>query len=123
MTHPLPRDGARPWGPRAPHCPRGSPAHHLPPSVPGPQEDTAAALQRLVELTAPRVTLVRSLHVQYRLIRELGSGSYGRVLLARPRHGGEFSHRRADSRIAPLEGSQKPLRQGTSLEGADGDPL
>lgn len=53
-----------------------------------PEEDTAAALQRLVELTAPRVTLVRSLHVQYRLIRELGSGSYGRVLLARPRHGG-----------------------------------
>ncbi|XP_036765070.2 uncharacterized serine/threonine-protein kinase SBK3 isoform X1 [Manis pentadactyla] len=52
------------------------------------EEDTAAALQRLVELTAPRVTPVRSLRVQYRLIRELGSGSYGRVLLARPRHGG-----------------------------------
>ncbi|XP_077770291.1 putative serine/threonine-protein kinase SBK3 isoform X5 [Canis aureus] len=53
-----------------------------------PEEDTATALQRLVELTATRVTPVRNLRVQYRLIRELGSGSYGRVLLARPRQGG-----------------------------------
>ncbi|XP_048647422.1 uncharacterized serine/threonine-protein kinase SBK3 isoform X2 [Marmota marmota marmota] len=53
-----------------------------------PEEDTAAALQRLVELTATRVTPVRSLRVQYRLIRKLGSGSYGRVLLAQPRQGG-----------------------------------
>ncbi|XP_004381827.1 uncharacterized serine/threonine-protein kinase SBK3 [Trichechus manatus latirostris] len=52
------------------------------------EEDTATTLQRLVELTAARVTSVRSLHVQYRLIRKLGSGSYGRVLLARPRRGG-----------------------------------
>lgn len=50
------------------------------------------ALQRLVELTASRVTSVRSLSAQYRLIRKLGSGSYGRVLLAQPRQGGEFSH-------------------------------
>ncbi|XP_047385751.1 uncharacterized serine/threonine-protein kinase SBK3 [Sciurus carolinensis] len=53
-----------------------------------PEEDTAATLQRLVELTAPRVTPVRSLRAQYRLVRKLGSGSYGRVLLAQPRHGG-----------------------------------
>ncbi|KAI6049206.1 uncharacterized serine/threonine-protein kinase SBK3 [Marmota monax] len=53
-----------------------------------PEEDTAAALQRLVELTATRVTPVRSLRVQYRLIRKLGSGSYGRVLLAQSRQGG-----------------------------------
>ncbi|XP_008708062.1 uncharacterized serine/threonine-protein kinase SBK3 [Ursus maritimus] len=53
-----------------------------------PEEDTATALQRLVELTATRVTPVRNLRVLYRLIRELGSGSYGRVLLARPRQGG-----------------------------------
>ncbi|XP_048224955.1 uncharacterized serine/threonine-protein kinase SBK3 [Perognathus longimembris pacificus] len=53
-----------------------------------PEEDTAKALQRLVELTTPRVAPVRSLRVQYRLIRKLGSGSYGRVLLAQPRHGG-----------------------------------
>ncbi|XP_042539136.1 uncharacterized serine/threonine-protein kinase SBK3 [Dipodomys spectabilis] len=53
-----------------------------------PEEDTAAALQRLVELTAPRVSPVRSLCIRYRLIRKLGSGSYGRVLLAQPRHGG-----------------------------------
>ncbi|XP_062032835.1 serine/threonine-protein kinase SBK2 [Lepus europaeus] len=53
-----------------------------------PEEDTATALQRLVELTAARVTPLRSLRVQYRLIRKLGSGSYGRVLLARPRSGG-----------------------------------
>uniref|UniRef100_A0A8C0XKU1 non-specific serine/threonine protein kinase n=1 Tax=Castor canadensis TaxID=51338 RepID=A0A8C0XKU1_CASCN len=53
-----------------------------------PEEDTATALQRLVELTAARVTPVRSLRVQYRLIRKLGSGSYGRVLLAQPRQGG-----------------------------------
>ncbi|XP_023421786.1 serine/threonine-protein kinase SBK2 isoform X7 [Cavia porcellus] len=52
-----------------------------------PEEDTATALQRLVELTAPQVTPLRSLRVQYRLLRKLGSGSYGRVLLARPRHG------------------------------------
>ncbi|XP_044615904.1 serine/threonine-protein kinase SBK2 isoform X1 [Equus asinus] len=52
-----------------------------------PEEDTATALQRLVELTATRVTPVRNLRLQYRLIRELGSGSYGRVLLARPRQG------------------------------------
>ncbi|XP_045297286.1 uncharacterized serine/threonine-protein kinase SBK3 [Leopardus geoffroyi] len=51
-------------------------------------EDTATALQRLVELTATRVTPLRNLRVQYRLIRKLGSGSYGRVLLARPRQGG-----------------------------------
>ncbi|XP_055993191.1 uncharacterized serine/threonine-protein kinase SBK3 [Sorex fumeus] len=53
-----------------------------------PEEDTATALQRLVELTAPRVTPLRSLRAQYRLIRKLGSGSYGRVLLARPHPGG-----------------------------------
>ncbi|XP_031313250.2 uncharacterized serine/threonine-protein kinase SBK3 [Camelus dromedarius] len=53
-----------------------------------PEEDTATALQRLVELTATRVTPVRNLRVQYRLIRKLGSGSYGRVLLARHRQGG-----------------------------------
>uniref|UniRef100_A0A8C5K215 non-specific serine/threonine protein kinase n=1 Tax=Jaculus jaculus TaxID=51337 RepID=A0A8C5K215_JACJA len=53
-----------------------------------PEEDTDTALQRLVELTASRVTSVRSLRVQYRLIRKLGSGSYGRVLLAQPRQGG-----------------------------------
>ncbi|XP_064149527.1 uncharacterized serine/threonine-protein kinase SBK3 [Loxodonta africana] len=52
------------------------------------EEDTAMTLQRLVELTAARVTPVRSLRVQYRLIRKLGSGSYGRVLLARPHQGG-----------------------------------
>nr|XP_019566542.1 PREDICTED: uncharacterized serine/threonine-protein kinase SBK3 isoform X1 [Rhinolophus sinicus] len=52
------------------------------------EEDTATALQRFIELTATRVTLVRNLSVQYRLIRKLGSGSYGRVLLARPRQGG-----------------------------------
>lgn len=56
---------------------------------PFPQEDTATALQRLVELTATRVTPLRSLSTQYRLIRKLGSGCYGRVLLARPRLGGE----------------------------------
>ncbi|XP_037676448.1 uncharacterized serine/threonine-protein kinase SBK3 [Choloepus didactylus] len=60
----------------------------LPPTAPVPQEDTAATLQRLVELTAARVTPVRSLRVQYRLLGRLGSGSYGRVLLARPRPGG-----------------------------------
>ncbi|XP_058135491.1 uncharacterized serine/threonine-protein kinase SBK3 [Dasypus novemcinctus] len=53
-----------------------------------PEEDTAATLQRLVELTAARVTPVRSLRVPYCLLRRLGSGSYGRVLLARPRRGG-----------------------------------
>ncbi|XP_067574398.1 uncharacterized serine/threonine-protein kinase SBK3 isoform X2 [Pseudorca crassidens] len=53
-----------------------------------PEEDTATALQRLVELTATRVTPVRSLRVQYHLIRKLGSGSFGHVLLARPRQGG-----------------------------------
>nr|XP_014335914.1 PREDICTED: uncharacterized serine/threonine-protein kinase SBK3 [Bos mutus] len=51
-------------------------------------EDTATALQRLVDLTASRVTPVRSLRAHYRLIRRLGSGSYGHVLLARPRQGG-----------------------------------
>ncbi|XP_036689687.1 uncharacterized serine/threonine-protein kinase SBK3 isoform X2 [Balaenoptera musculus] len=53
-----------------------------------PEEDTATALQKLVELTATRVTPVRKLRVQYHLIRKLGSGSYGHVLLARPRQGG-----------------------------------
>ncbi|MXQ98417.1 hypothetical protein E5288_WYG015420 [Bos mutus] len=53
-----------------------------------PEEDTATALQRLVDLTASRVTPVRSLRAHYRLIRRLGSGSYGHVLLARPRQGG-----------------------------------
>ncbi|XP_007955493.1 uncharacterized serine/threonine-protein kinase SBK3 [Orycteropus afer afer] len=52
------------------------------------EEDTATTLQRFVELTASRVTPVRRLRVPYQLIRELGSGSYGRVLLARPRQGG-----------------------------------
>ncbi|XP_057390330.1 uncharacterized serine/threonine-protein kinase SBK3 isoform X2 [Balaenoptera acutorostrata] len=56
--------------------------------TPGGNEDTATALQRLVELTATRVTPVRKLRVQYHLIRKLGSGSYGHVLLARPRQGG-----------------------------------
>lgn len=54
------------------------------------------ALQRLVELTASRVASVRSLRVQFRLVRKLGSGSYGRVLLAQPRQGGEFSHQGVD---------------------------
>ncbi|KAL6035958.1 hypothetical protein STEG23_027780 [Scotinomys teguina] len=53
------------------------------------EEDTAMALQRLVELTGSRVISMRSLRVQYRLIRKLGSGSYGRVLLAQPRQGGQ----------------------------------
>ncbi|KAI2593302.1 SH3 domain binding kinase family member 3 [Homo sapiens] len=53
-----------------------------------PEEDTATALQRLVELTTSRVTPVRSLRDQYHLIRKLGSGSYGRVLLAQPHQGG-----------------------------------
>ncbi|XP_006868349.1 PREDICTED: uncharacterized serine/threonine-protein kinase SBK3 [Chrysochloris asiatica] len=52
------------------------------------EEDTATTLQRFVELTATRVTPVRSLRIPYRLIRKLGSGSYGRVLLARSRRGG-----------------------------------
>ncbi|XP_004866695.1 uncharacterized serine/threonine-protein kinase SBK3 isoform X2 [Heterocephalus glaber] len=52
------------------------------------EEDTATALLRLVELTAARVTPLCSLRVQYRLLRKLGAGSYGRVLLAQPRHGG-----------------------------------
>ena len=56
------------------------------------QEAPAMALQRLVELTASKVASVRSLRFQYRLIRKLGSGSYGRVLLAQPCQGGEFSH-------------------------------
>ncbi|XP_054444167.1 uncharacterized serine/threonine-protein kinase SBK3 [Pteronotus mesoamericanus] len=55
---------------------------------PDPEEDTAAALQRLVELTAPRVATERNLRARYRLLRKLGSGSYGRVLLAQPRQGG-----------------------------------
>ncbi|XP_024426256.1 uncharacterized serine/threonine-protein kinase SBK3 isoform X1 [Desmodus rotundus] len=55
---------------------------------PDPEEDTDTALQRLVELTAPRVITERNLRAQYRLIRKLGSGSYGRVLLAQPRQGG-----------------------------------
>lgn len=59
------------------------------------------ALQRLVELTASRVTSVRSLRVQYRLIRKLGSGSYGRVLLAQSRQGGEFSHQGGGLQILP----------------------
>ncbi|XP_006150425.1 uncharacterized serine/threonine-protein kinase SBK3 [Tupaia chinensis] len=53
-----------------------------------PEEDTAGALQRLVGLPAPRVATLRSLCSQYRLIRKLGSGSYGRGLLAQPRRGG-----------------------------------
>ncbi|XP_006901884.1 PREDICTED: uncharacterized serine/threonine-protein kinase SBK3 [Elephantulus edwardii] len=59
-----------------------------PPEDGDAQEDTATTLQRLVELTAARVTPLRSLRVQFCLIRKLGSGSYGRVLLARPRQGG-----------------------------------
>ncbi|KAM8788779.1 putative serine/threonine-protein kinase SBK3 [Rhynchonycteris naso] len=54
-----------------------------------PEDDTTTALQRLVELTAARVTPVRSLRIHYHLIRKLGSGSYGRVLLARSRQGGQ----------------------------------
>lgn len=65
-------------------------APRVPISPPFLQEDTALALQRLMELTAPRVTPLRSLRAQYRLIRKLGSGCYGRVLLARPRPRGEF---------------------------------
>lgn len=65
------------------------------------------ALQRLVELTASRVTSVRSLRVQYRLIRKLGSGSYGRVLLAQPRQGGEFSHQGVDFKFSHHETSQR----------------
>ncbi|XP_007535237.1 uncharacterized serine/threonine-protein kinase SBK3 [Erinaceus europaeus] len=54
----------------------------------GDPEDTASALQRLAELTASRVTPLRTLRAQYHLLQKLGSGSYGRVLLARPRRGG-----------------------------------
>ncbi|XP_043853390.1 uncharacterized serine/threonine-protein kinase SBK3 [Dromiciops gliroides] len=52
------------------------------------EEDTALALQRLVDLTASMVTPVRTLRSRYRLVQELGAGTYGRVLLARPRRGG-----------------------------------
>ncbi|XP_044540540.1 uncharacterized serine/threonine-protein kinase SBK3-like, partial [Gracilinanus agilis] len=52
------------------------------------EEDPASALQTLVDLTAGRVTPVRTLRSRYRLVRELGAGTYGRVLLARPRRGG-----------------------------------
>lgn len=77
----------------SPNVLTGSQTYHPPPtSAPLLQEDTATVLQRLVELTATKVTSVRNLRVQYHLIRKLGSGSYGRVLLARPRQGGEFSH-------------------------------
>lgn len=65
------------------------------------------ALQRLVELTASRVTSVRSLRVQYRLIRKLGSGSYGRVLLAQPRQGGEFGHQRVGFKFSHPEAPQR----------------
>ncbi|XP_036603499.1 uncharacterized serine/threonine-protein kinase SBK3 isoform X1 [Trichosurus vulpecula] len=52
------------------------------------EEDTALALQRLVDLTANMVAPVRTLRSCYRLVQELGAGTYGRVLLARPRRGG-----------------------------------
>uniref|UniRef100_A0A452RZ74 Protein kinase domain-containing protein n=1 Tax=Ursus americanus TaxID=9643 RepID=A0A452RZ74_URSAM len=80
----------QPWAgpPVSPTALSGPQTHPVPTSAPLRQEDTATALQRLVELTATRVTPVRNLRVLYRLIRELGSGSYGRVLLARPRQGG-----------------------------------
>ncbi|XP_074049790.1 putative serine/threonine-protein kinase SBK3 [Macrotis lagotis] len=52
------------------------------------EEDPALALQRLVDLTASMVTPIRTLRSRYRLVQELGAGTYGRVLLARPRRGG-----------------------------------
>ncbi|XP_068953403.1 uncharacterized serine/threonine-protein kinase SBK3 [Petaurus breviceps papuanus] len=52
------------------------------------EEDTALALQRLVDLTASMVTSVQTLRSCYRLVQELGAGTYGRVFLARPRQGG-----------------------------------
>lgn len=100
---PSPKPLCQPWSwpPSSPKALSGSQTHPHPTAIPLLQEDTATTLQRLVELTAPRVTPVRNLHVQYRLIRKLGSGSYGRVLLARPRQGGEFGHQKADSRTSP----------------------
>lgn len=65
------------------------------------------ALQRLVELTGSRVMSVRSLRVQYRLLRKLGSGSYGRVLLAQPRQGGESSHPGVGFKVSHHEASQR----------------
>lgn len=91
----------------------GPQAHPFPTLVPRLQEDTAAALQRLVELTAPRVTPVRSLRAQYRLIRKLGSGSYGQVLLARPRQGGEYGHRKAAPGTPHRRVLRSPPRRGT----------
>ncbi|GAB1291511.1 Serine/threonine-protein kinase SBK2 [Apodemus speciosus] len=61
-------------------------------------EDTAVALQRPVELTASRVTPVRSLRGQHRLIRKLGSGSYGRVLLAQPAPKEEMPGKQSEDR-------------------------
>ncbi|XP_038609119.1 uncharacterized serine/threonine-protein kinase SBK3 [Tachyglossus aculeatus] len=49
-----------------------------------PEEDNAVILERLMEQTARELTTVR-LRSAYRLLRDLGSGSYGRVLLVRPR--------------------------------------
>lgn len=118
-TNPPPQPWAGPPGP--PAALGGPQTHPLPTSVPLLQEDTATALQRLVELTATRVTPVRSLRVQYHLIRKLGSGSFGHVLLARPRQGGEFGHQRAQSLMSPRFPPLKPLRQGAALRGADED--
>lgn len=84
-----------------------------------PQEDTAMALQRLVELTASRVMSVKSLRVQYRLIRKLGSGSYGRVLLAQLRQGGEFNHQGMDFKLSHHETSQRKARPGGNSESAE----
>ncbi|XP_069406031.1 uncharacterized serine/threonine-protein kinase SBK3 [Ovis canadensis] len=93
VTEDAPLTWSRDTRPLLVHPAAASPAHvsggegarcRAPPRT----EDTATALQRLVDLTASRVTPVRSLRAHYRLIRRLGSGSYGHVLLARPRQGG-----------------------------------
>ncbi|XP_031817662.1 uncharacterized serine/threonine-protein kinase SBK3 [Sarcophilus harrisii] len=52
------------------------------------EEDSSGSASSEFDLTARRVTTVPSLRSCYRLVRELGAGTYGRVLLARPRRGG-----------------------------------